>query len=210
MKNSYLDEIKSFTKDDFINNRINLHIHTTFSDGKANAFDIIRQAKEKGYKKIAICDHNTFEAHKQIKDDILLSGVEFDVWCGYVFMHLLAYGIDVSNKELQAFCAKSKKETELDIVRIFSRRDIKKLIKAIHNAGGIAVLAHPACCWAISLDRFVKKLISYGLDGIEVYYPYRRHRSIIKFHTAGSVEKIANKYNLIKTGGTDLHGTELE
>ena len=204
------NEIKNFTKEDFKNNRVNLHIHTTFSDGKADAFDIIRQAKEKGYQKIAICDHNTFEAHKQIHDDILMTGIEFDVWCGYVFMHLLAYGIDISNEELHAFCAKNKKETELDIVRIFAKRDIKKLIKAIHNAGGIAVLAHPACCWAISLDRFVKKLISYGLDGIEVYYPYRRHRGIIKFHTAEAVEKIADKYGLIKTGGTDLHDLELE
>lgn len=204
------DEIINFTKEDFENNKVNLHIHTTFSDGKADAFDIIRQAKEKGYKKIAICDHNTLEAHKQICDDILMTGIEFDVWCGYVFMHLLAYGIDVNNEKLQAFCAKNKRETELDIVRIFAKRDIKKLIKAIHDAGGIAVLAHPACCWAISLERFVKKLISYGLDGIEVYYPYRRHRSIIKFHTAETVEKIADKYNLIKTGGTDLHGLELE
>lgn len=210
MRSLYQDEIINFTKEDFENNKVNLHIHTTFSDGKADAFDIIRQAKEKGYKKIAICDHNTLEAHKQICDDILMTGIEFDVWCGYVFMHLLAYGIDVNNEELQAFCAKNKKETELDIVRIFAKRDIKKLIKAIHDAGGIAVLAHPACCWAISLDKFVKKLISYGLDGIEVYYPYRRHRGIIKFHTAETVEKIANKYNLIKTGGTDLHGLELE
>ena len=59
------------------------------------------------------------------------------------------------------------------------------------------------------LDSFVKKLISYALDGIEVYYPYKRHRGIIKFHTAHAVEEIANKYNLIKTGGTDLHGEEL-
>ena len=105
--------------------------------------------------------------------------------------------------------AKNKNETEADIVRIFAKRDIKNLIKAIHNAGGIAVLAHPACCWAINLDRFVKRLVSYGLDGIEVYYTYQRHRGIIKFHKVKTVEKIADKYNLIKTGGTDLHGESL-
>ena len=201
--------LKSFQKEDYENNLVNLHIHTTFSDGKADVHDIIRQAHEKGYKKIAICDHNTVDAHKAVKDDILIPAVEFDVWCGYVFMHLLAYGIDVNSQELTPFLAKTKKETEADIVRIFSTRDIKRLINAIHSSGGIAVLAHPACCWAISLDRFVKKLISYGLDGLEVYYPYQRHRRIIKFHTAKTVEKIADKYNLIKTGGTDLHSTKL-
>ena len=201
--------MENYTKEDYINKKVNLHIHTKFSDGEADAVDILNQAKEKGYKKIAICDHNTIEAHKFVKDEILMPAVEFDVWCGYVFMHLLAYGIDINSEALLSFCAKSKKETELDIVRIFAKRDIKKLINAIHSAGGIAVLAHPACCWAINLERFVKKLISYGLDGLEVYYPYERHRGIIKFHKAETVEKIADKYNLIKTGGTDLHKTEL-
>lgn len=199
----------SFKKEDFQNNLVNLHIHTTFSDGEADAFDIVNQAKKKGYKRIAICDHNTMEAHKVIKDEILIPAVEFDVWCGYVFMHLLAYGVDVNNAELQTFCAKSKKETELDIVRIFAKRDIKKLIAAIHNAGGIAVLAHPACCWAINLDKFVKKLVSYGLDGLEVYYPYPRWRKYIRFSHPDNIEKIADKYNLLKTGGTDLHGKVL-
>ena len=201
--------MEKYTKEDYLNKKVNLHLHTKFSDGEADPTDLVKQAKEKGYKKIAICDHNTIEAHKIIKDKILLPAVEFDVWCGYVFMHLLAYDIDIDNKELLSFCAKTKKETELDIVRIFAKRDIKKLIKAIHNAGGKAVLAHPACCWAISLESFVKKLISYGLDGLEVYYPYERHRGIIKFHKAETVNKIADKYNLIKTGGTDLHKIQL-
>ncbi len=205
--------MEKFTKEDFINNKVNLHLHSTFSDGKGNAEDLLRQAVEKGYKKIAFCDHNTLEAYHKteiLKNSIVLPAVEFDVWCGYVFMHLLAYGIDVNNEELLSFCAKNKKETELDIVRIFAKRDIKKLIKVIHNAGGIAVLAHPACCWAINFEGFIKKLISYGLDGLEVYYPYKRHRGIIKFNKAETVEKLANKYSLIKTGGTDLHGTSLD
>ena len=204
-----INEIKSYTQEDFENCKVNLHIHTTFSDGKADALDILCQAKEKGYKKIAICDHNTVDAHKTVKDDMLIPAVEFDVWCGYVFMHLLAYGIDVNNPCLYPFLAKTKKGTEADIVRIFSKRDIKKLINAIHAANGIAVLAHPACCWALNLDLFVKKLISLGLDGIEVYYPYKRHRGIIKFHKSETVEKIADKYSLLKTGGTDLHDEEL-
>lgn len=205
--------MEKYTKEDFINNKVNLHLHSTFSDGKGDVTEILQQAHKLGYKKISFCDHNTLEAYKQteiLKDDIILPGIEFDVWCGYVFMHLLTYGIDINNEELLSFCARDKKETELDIIRIFAKRDIKKLIKAIHNAGGIAVLAHPACCWAINLESFVKKLISYGLDGIEVYYPYKRHRGIIKFHTAKEVERIADKYNLIKTGGTDLHGTKLD
>lgn len=207
---NYKELIKNFTPEDYKTNIVNLHIHSTYSDGKGNFNSLIQQASEKGYKYIAISDHNTFNGYLENNvPDYVIPAVEFDVWCGYVFMHLLGYGIDVNNKELQQFCAKSKRETELDIIRIFSTRNIKKLIQAIHNAGGLAVLAHPACCWALSHDRFVKKLISYGLDGLEVYYPYKRHRGIIKFTTARNIEKIADKYGLIKTGGTDLHDYNL-
>ena len=197
--------LRDLKEEDF--KKINLHIHTTCSDGKAEAEDILKSAKEQGYELIAITDHNTIEAHKRIQDDILMTGVEFDCWCGYVFIHLLAYGIDIHNEELAQFMAKTKAETEGDLIRLFSTRNVPKLIKAIHNAGGIAVLAHPACYWAISLEKLVKKLISYGLDGIEVYYPYPRFRKIVKFHSSKDVRKIADKYpQLIKTGGTDFHG----
>lgn len=198
--------LNSFTEDDFKNNKVNLHIHTTCSDGLGNYEQILNSAKEQDYKLIAITDHNTVEAHKNIQDDILLTGIEFDCWCGYVFIHLLAYGIDINHPDIYQFLAKSKKDTEEVIPRLFARRNVKKLIQAIHNAGGIAVLAHPACCWAISLEGLVKRLMKYGLDGIEVYYPYPNFRKFAKFHSAEKVYKIAEKYpELIKTGGTDFH-----
>ena len=209
----YKELIKSFTKEDYENKKVNLHIHTTFSDGLSTPEDVVRQAKKAGYGTIAISDHNTVNAYIETNlknEKMVIPAVEFDVWCGYVFLHLLAYGIDVNNEDLKPFLAKNKKETEWDIVRIFSTRNIEDLIKAIHSAGGIAVLAHPACCWAVSLENLVVRLISYGLDGIEVYYPYRRHRSIIKFHSVKKVECIAVKYGLIKTGGTDFHGDFLD
>ena len=199
------DFIKNLKEEDF--DKVNLHIHTSYSDGKSEFKEVVENAKEKGYKLIAITDHNTVEGHKKYQDDILLTGVEFDCWCGYVFIHLLAYGIDVNNEKLAKFMAKNKAETEGDLIRLFSKRNVPELIKTIHEAGGIAVLAHPACYWAISLENLVKKLISYGLDGIEVYYPYPRFRKIVKFHSSKNVRKIAEKYpELLKTGGTDFHG----
>lgn len=202
-----MKNLRNLTKEDFKNQKVDLHIHTKYSDGNGNAEQIVLSAKQKGYKLIAITDHNTIEAHKHIQDEILLTGVEFDCWFGYVFIHLLAYGIDINHPDLQPFLAKNKKETESVILRLLPKRNVKKLIKAIHNAGGIAVLAHPACSWAINLERTVKNLIKIGLDGIEVFYPYPRFRRFVKFHSAKDVLKIAEKFpELIKTGGTDFHG----
>ena len=185
---NYKELIKNFTEEEFTQNKINLHIHTTFSDGDGNFDDIVNQAENSGYKYISITDHNTMDGYRfsqNTNSSILIPGVEFDVWCGYV-------------------------GTEWDIARLFSTRNLKKLIDAIHSAGGIAVLAHPACCWCISMDRFVGKLVKLGLDGIEVYYPYPRLRGILKFHSEDSVKNAADKYNLIKTGGTDCHSANLD
>ena len=201
--------IKDLKEEDFFSGKVNLHIHTNFSDGKADFESVIKNAKAKGYELIAITDHNTVEGHKKFQDDILVTGAEFDCWFGYVFIHLLAYNIDINHPALVSFLAKNKAETEGDLIRLFSKRNVPKLIDAIHQAGGIAVLAHPACYWAISLENLVKNLMKVGLDGIEVYYPYPRFRKIVKFHSSKDVIKIANKYpQLIKTGGTDFHGEE--
>ncbi len=196
--------IKSFTKDDYENNRVNLHIHTAYSDGLGDFSDICSQAAGK-YKYFAITDHNTVQGHIDYPDCGAITGVEFDVWYKYIFLHLLAYGIDVNNEGMKEFYSKDKAGTEKDILRIFAKRDIKKLINAIHNAGGIAVLAHPACCWALSMESFVKDLAEMGLDGLEVYYTYPRWRKYLKFSHPDTIEKLADKYNLIKTGGTDCH-----
>ena len=199
--------LNNFTKQDYENGVVNLHIHTKFSDGAGDYSQIIQSAKNKHYKLISITDHNSIEAYNKIQDDILLTGVEFDCWFRGVYIHLLAYGIDVNHPNLQNFYAKNKTHTEAVIQRLFTKRNVKNLIKAIHNAGGIAVLAHPACYWALNLEKMITKLLNIGLDGIEVYYPYERFRKIIKFHSTNSILKIANKYpQLIKTGGTDFHG----
>ena len=106
--NKDIELIKSFTEEDYKFHRVNLHIHTTYSDGAGDFASLVRQAD--GYKAIAISDHNTIEGYLEnpIPDNVIPS-VEFDVWCGYVFMHLLAYGIDVNSDELKPFLAKSKK-----------------------------------------------------------------------------------------------------
>lgn len=206
---NYKDLIKNFQKEDFLTHKINLHIHSEYSDGEASFTGIEKQAEVKAYKYFSVTDHNTIQGYLEHPETRAIPGVEFDVWYKGIFFHLLAYGIDIKNEKMRKFYAKDKKGTELDIIRFFAHRNIKELIEAIHDAGGIAVLAHPACCWAISLEHFVKQLMKLGLDGLEVYYPYPRWRKYVKFSNPDKIEDIADKYGLIKTGGTDCHSRQL-
>jgi len=70
-------------------------------------------------------------------------------------------------------------------------------IGLIRQAGGITVLAHPGL---IKDPDKIYEVISMGLDGLEVYYPEHRDDQIIE------LQRIADEYHLLKTGGSDFHG----
>lgn len=80
--------------------------------------------------------------------------------------------------------------------------DAKDAINVIQKAGGLAVLAHPAkiSLSKTSVDNSIAQLASYGLDGIEVFYPRHSQKEIKK------LKKIVALHNLLLTGGSDFHG----
>ena len=203
------DRIKSIKSTQYYKSA-NLHIHSTHSDGSETFENLVKQALELKLEHMAICDHNSvcgWQNFNYKEYNFLIPAVEFDCFYKGTLLHILGYGIDPYNQDLLNICAKSKKETQYDIIRLFKSRHPKKVIDAIHSAGGIAVLAHPCCCWVLNLDSFTKSLKTLGLDGIEVYYPYKRHRGIIKFHSRKHIKDLAQKYDLVMTGGTDEHGS---
>lgn len=75
-------------------------------------------------------------------------------------------------------------------------------VSLIEKIGGIPVLAHPLRYNLTfeEIDRLVKKLIPYGLQGIETIYPKLSKKDIEE------IENIAKNNNLIITGGSDFHG----
>ncbi len=75
--------------------------------------------------------------------------------------------------------------------------DCFMILDKIHEAGGIAVLAHPSVYNSIDL---LPELAEKGLDGVEYNFPRRREGE------DKILMEIAENYDLIRTGGTDFHG----
>ncbi|MEI6234566.1 MAG: PHP domain-containing protein [Planctomycetota bacterium] len=78
-------------------------------------------------------------------------------------------------------------------------------IRQIHNAEGLAILAHPFYLKAeddAELESIIADLKKKGLDGMEVYYS--THTPEQKALAA----RIATDLNLIVSGGSDFHGEE--
>lgn len=78
----------------------------------------------------------------------------------------------------------------------------RKAIELIKNAGGIAVIAHPVTLKLSDneLDKKIKELKGYGLDGIECYNNIHTKEDIDK------LKEIANENNMLITAGSDFHG----
>ena len=70
-------------------------------------------------------------------------------------------------------------------------------IRIIHDAGGVAVLAHPG---SLRRDELIPGFIESGLDGLEVIHP--DHSSTVRRYYG----QLASKNRLVTTGGSDYHG----
>ncbi len=70
-------------------------------------------------------------------------------------------------------------------------------VELIHQAGGLAVMAHPGLN---RTDDIIPDLVDAGLDGIECFHT--KHSTVM----AERYLEIAEKYNLLVTGGSDCHG----
>ena len=75
-------------------------------------------------------------------------------------------------------------------------------IEIIKKSGGLAFLAHPKLIGLEEEDfvRLVKDMKDHGLDGIETYY------SLFSKEDMKYFEKIAEKFSLIRSAGSDFHG----
>ncbi len=85
-----------------------------------------------------------------------------------------------------------------------TRLSPKDAIDLIHQAGGVAVLAHPYQLrleTKAEIDHLVGQLADLGLDGIEAIYS--RHSDAERLEYT----ELARRYNLLVTGGSDYHGS---
>ena len=70
-------------------------------------------------------------------------------------------------------------------------------VELIHQAGGLAVMAHPGLN---RTDEIIPDLVAAGLDGIECFHT--KHSTVM----AERYLEIAEKHDLLVTGGSDCHG----
>lgn len=92
--------------------------------------------------------------------------------------------------------------------------NLEESIELISSAGGVPILAHPGIYDVANRKKFVEQCIKAGIKGIEIEYTYAKNRPFYETEKAKWAQgffpnyyrKIAENYNLIKSGGSDYHG----
>lgn len=189
--------------------RCNFHMHTRYSDGQMTPENLLTQAIEIGLEDMAITDHHSVEGYlhgrqwlaKQDTNLRLWIGTEITSYIDNVDIHILAFDFDHEAISLAPYLR--GKEADRDFT------PAPMVIKAIHQAGGLAVLAHPSR-YKLPAPEVVAAVVDWEIDGIEVYYAYRNTNPWLP--TPGETEankEMADRYGLLTTCGTDTHGNNL-
>ncbi|MBM7714085.1 putative metal-dependent phosphoesterase TrpH [Bacillus thermophilus] len=86
--------------------KVDLHIHSTYSDGQWTPFKLVEEASFRGVSIMAITDHDEMAGSKEIRESAakkgitIISGIELNTDGEEGELHILGYGFDVENKRL--------------------------------------------------------------------------------------------------------------
>lgn len=193
----------------------NFHMHTVCSDGQLQPEELIEQAIVIGLQGLAITDHHTTDGYlraqrwlwnwqRQHPDQPipqLWTGTEISANLLDNEVHILAYAFDPQDEGLAPYLQKRSATDEA--------YEAKRVISAIHQAGGLAVLAHPVR-YRRSPEDLIPVAADLGIDGLETFYAYTNpHPWQPSPEQTQQVSALGRGFNLLNTCGTDTHGRNL-
>lgn len=171
--------------------KINLHTHTTISDGRVTPERSAEIYRKAGYDMIAFTDHWKYGAERECGGLKILSGCEYDrgIHPSEHIYHIVGVGM----------------EKEPALVR--GKSSVQEIIDGINECGGVAILAHPA--WSMNLASHAA-LFS-GVDATEIYNTLSGCGANIRPYSGDFVDISANLgkfYDLIADDDTHFYEGE--
>lgn len=201
--------------------KIDLHIHTTYSDGVFSPEKVVDIAMEAGLDAIAITDHDNvlsypvaknyldkIQPENSAKPLILIPGIEINtIYKGYE-VHILGYYMDLNNSDLlkiikiqQSARIKQTKE----ILRLLAKKegikiDIEDIKKTVAEGGSIGRphLAK-AICAAGGTSSVMDAYSKYITSNSQVYVQRKTvspHEAVETIYDAGGIPVFAHPYDV--------------
>ncbi len=111
---------------------IDLHLHTTASDGRSSPPELVREAAAAGVTTIAVTDHDTMAAQAEVAAAAsaaglkAIPGIEITAVHASRDVHILAYFVRDTAAELETFLARQ---------RVNRRKRLERMIELLDRAG---------------------------------------------------------------------------
>ncbi|QEY31725.1 PHP domain-containing protein [Synechococcus sp. RSCCF101] len=193
--------------------RVNFHCHTVCSDGSLEPEALARQALGIGLEHLAVTDHHSLAAHSRLEAvfaagsadgqprPTLWTGVEISCLLRRCLVHVLALGFQADAPSIRPYLQGDSVSGSL--LQAAAVRD------AVHEAGGLVVLAHPAR-YRLPFQPLLEEAASLGFDGAETWYDYEMqpHWQPTPL-VCEAIDALAGELGLLRSGGTDSHGYSL-
>lgn len=194
---------------------IDLHIHSTMSDGTLSPTEIVELAFRKGLSAISITDHDTVAGYREAKqrgDEIglnVISGVELSVRFENESLHLLGYFVDCSSPELLSdlevlHLARIKRNRE--ILNKLSAEGIKITEKELAKVSQTGETGRPHIAKLLmqhgavtSMDEAFEKYLGRGGSAYVSRFVYDMNYGIKMIHRAGGLAVVAHPGNILNT-----------
>lgn len=196
--------------------RIDLHIHSTASDGTLTPVEIVRSAKTGGLAAISITDHDTLEGSREalpICGDSLrfLTGVEISAApppgapCTGSF-HVLGYGIDLQDGDLNqtlAVLQKARRNRNPAIIERLVRLGIDISMQEVEHLAGDAQIGRPhiartmmAKGYVKSIDEAFDRYLGHGQPAYVDKYRISCQQALRMIRDAGGIPVLAHPFLL--------------
>lgn len=195
---------------DNVSGGIDLHAHTTASDGSLTPTELVRQARQIGLIALAVTDHDTIHGLGEAMDaaaesDLdLVPGVELSVEDDAGRFHLLGYLFDPNHDELQATLAEIRKSREARNAQMADKMARLGLPVTMDDVRAVAgedaeVIARPHFAQALVQKGVVKTVQeafdTYLANGKPLYMPKQiltAADAIALIHRAGGLAVMAH------------------
>jgi predicted metal-dependent phosphoesterase TrpH len=199
---------------------IDLHIHTTASDGTMSPAEVVRYAKAKGLRTIAITDHDTVEGITEGLQEgrklglEVIPGVEVSVDFAKGTMHLLGYYIDHTSAELLeklAIVQQARVERNLKMIEKLRGLGIDIDLSEIREAPEDGQIGRPHFAYTLvqkghaqniqdAFERYLRK----GGPAYVEKFKFSPQEAMSTIHKAGGVAVLAHPFTMNQLQQKDL------
>lgn len=189
-------------------NRIDLHMHTTHSDGTFLPRELVRHAKEKSLSCISVTDHDTMSSLEECADEAkkmgieLIPGIEISAQFDPGTLHILGFFLDPKQPQLRStleLIQRARADRNPQIIRKLNQLGIEITLKEVEAESGGKQIGRPHFAKVLfkksivkSMDEAFEKYLS---KGKAAYIDKRRlssREAIQRIREAGGIAVVAH------------------